>query len=342
MNTDELIRALRPDDLLDETYHRRREADLARIFADLPARWPSSLRTRLMLLGAAAAGFAAVAVPAVVAGIAAPDGAGEPAGSTVSGNAVASAPPSRATPAVTLDARSFLLVGADNAARADAKAGRFWYSRERIYEPRPSGEILVSTTEAWYDGETGRGRSTTGLDAKVVAPGAAAGKAKGVPTPTTQDFRMKLLVNVGGEDLSQDDFWRLPREAEGLRRWLAAHRRDEPDADFTFWMTRLMLSSPTTPATRAAMLRILADQPGLRLERGVTDPIGRPGAAVVSADGVNRLIVDESGARLLAEEYNGPDREEKHAGRTVYAGARTGEKTVYESSGWTDTIGDRP
>jgi hypothetical protein len=337
MNTDELIRALRPDDLLDETYHRRREADLARVFADLPARRPSSVRARLVLAGAAAAGFAVVAVPAVVAGVAASHKADEPAGSRV-----ASAPPSRATPAVTLDARSFLLAAADNAARADGKAGRFWYSRQRTYEPRPSGGILVSTTETWYDGETGRGRSTTGLDAKVIAPGTAAGKAKGTPTPATQDFRMKLQLNIGGEDLSQGDLWRLPREVEGLRRWLAAHRRDEPNVDFTFWMTRLMLSSPTTPATRAAMLRILADQPGLRLERGVTDPIGRPGAAVVSADGANRLIVDESGARLLAEEYNGPDREERRVGRTVYAGVRSGEKTVYEASGWTDEIGDRP
>lgn len=68
-------------------------------------------------------------------------------------------------------------------------------------------------------------------------------------------------------------------------------------------MTRLVLSGPTTPATRAAMLRILADQPGLRLERGVTDPIGRSGAAIVSADGA---------------------------------------KTGYESSGWVEKIGDRP
>ncbi|GIH65249.1 CU044_5270 family protein [Microbispora siamensis] len=334
MNTDELIRALRPDDLLDETYHRRREADLARIFADLPARRPSSVRARLVLAGAAAAGFAVVAVPAVVAGVAVSHKAEEPAGSRV-----ASAPPSRATPLVTLDARSFLLAGADNAARADGKAGRFWYSRQRTYEPRPSGRILVSTTETWYDGATGRGRMTTGPDIEV---GAGEGARRAKPTPRTQDFRMKLQLNIGGEDLSQDDLWRLPREVEGLRRWLAAHRRDEPNVDFTFWMTRLMLSSPTTPATRAAMLRILADQPGLRLERGVTDPIGRPGAAVVSADGANRLIVDESGARLLAEEYNGPDRGERRAGRTVYPGARKGEKTVYEASGWTDEIGDRP
>ncbi|MEU6411817.1 CU044_5270 family protein [Microbispora sp. NPDC046933] len=334
MNTDELIRALRPDDLLDETYHRRREADLARIFADLPAHRPLSVRARLVLVGAAAAGFAALVVPALVAGVAMPDRASAPGGGEV-----ASASPSRPAPVATLDARSFLLAGADNAARADVRTGRFWYSRHRTYEPRPSGEILVSSTESWYDAATGRGRMTTGLDAEVVA-GEAARTAK--PTPTTQDYRMKLLLNIGGEDLSQDDFWRLPRDVEGLRRWLHAHRRGESSVDFTFWMTRLMLSSPTTPATRAAMLRILADQPGLKLEQGVTDPAGRPGAAVVSPDGTYRLIVDESGARLLAEEYNGPDREEKRAGRSVYAGARKGEKTVYESSGWVEKIGDRP
>ena len=238
-----------------------------------------------------------------------------------------------------LDARSFLLAGADNAARADAKAGRYWYSRERSYEPQPSGEVLVSSTESWYDGETGRGRTTSGLDAEVVAGGAT---AEAEPTPRTRDFRITLLTSIGGESLSQDDLWRLPREAEDLRRWLEARRRGEPSVDFTFSMTRLVLSGPTTPATRAAMLRVLADQPGLRLERGVADPIGRPGAAVVSADGANRLIVDESGARLLAEEYHGPDREEERVGRGVRVGARTGEKTVYESSGWVEKIGERP
>ncbi|WP_169947993.1 CU044_5270 family protein [Microbispora sp. H11081] len=334
MNTDELVRALRPDDLLDDAYHRRRGADLTRILTDPPSRRPSPVRARLLLGGAAAAVSAALAVPVLVSGATGPIVAGGPAGS-----GVASAPADRVAPVVTLDARSFLLAGADNAARADVKAGRYWYSRERSYEPQPSGEVLVSSTETWYDGETGRGRTTSGLDAEVVAGGATA-KAK--PTPRTRDFRIKLLTGVGGESLSQDDLWRLPRQAEDLRRWLEARRRGEPSVDFTFSMTRLVLSGPTTPATRAAMLRVLADQPGLRLERGVADPIGRPGAAVVSADGANRLIVDESGARLLAEEYTGPDREEERVGRGVRVGARTGEKTVYESSGWVEKIGERP
>ncbi|MEN3540936.1 hypothetical protein AAH991_37885 [Microbispora sp. ZYX-F-249] len=341
MNTDELIRALRPDDLLDEAYHRRREADLARILADQPLRRPSPVRTRLVLAGAAAAVSAALAVPALLPGATTPaattpaattpGGAGTPAGGG------ASAPANRAV--VTLDARSFLLAAAGNAARADVKTGRYWYSRERLYEPQPPGKVLVSSTESWYDGETGRGRTTSGLDAEVVAGGAT---AKATPTPRTRDFRITLLTDIGGESLSQDDFRRLPREVEGLRRWLEAHRRKEPSAGFTFRMTRLVLSGPTTPATRAAMLRILADEPGLRLERGVTDPLGRSGAAVVSADGAIRLIIDESGARLLAEEYNGPDRATERVGRSVRVGARTGEKTVYESSGWVEKIGDRP
>lgn len=62
--------------------------------------------------------------------------------------------------------------------------------------------------------------------------GGATAKAK--PTPRTRDFRMTLLTSIGGESLSQDDFWRLPREVEGLRRWLEAHRRGEPAGEFTF------------------------------------------------------------------------------------------------------------
>ncbi|WP_182909040.1 hypothetical protein [Microbispora sp. H13382] len=140
-----------------------------------------------MLAGAAAAVAAALAVPALMSGATMPGQAGAPAGG------VASAPASRAV--VTLDARSFLLAGADNAARADVKTGRYRYSRERLYEPQPPSKVLVSSTESWYDGETGRGRTTSGLDAEVVVGGATA-KAK--PTPRTRDFRMTLRPRQGG------------------------------------------------------------------------------------------------------------------------------------------------
>ncbi|MFD0662153.1 hypothetical protein [Thermocatellispora tengchongensis] len=248
---------------------------------------------------------------------------------------------------MTLDARSFLLAGAERAAGEERAEGAFWYSRVRTFKPQPSGEVVVSSEEVWYDGETGRGRITTGLDAEIILPGESggAGKAKGTPKPEpeTRDFDMRLLTAIGGERLSQDDIRRLPDDVAGLRRWLDAHRAEgESETGFVFAMTRFVLSQPTTPATRAAMLRILADQPGLKLERGITDPLGRPGAAVTSPDGEHRLIVDESGARLLAEEYHGPDRADKRDGRSVHVGARKGEKTVYESSGWTEKIGDRP
>ncbi|WP_068925842.1 hypothetical protein [Planobispora rosea] len=372
MTTDDLIVALRPDDVLDETYRRRREADLARVLATpRPRRTFLRVRslprgTRLALAGTAVAGLvAAVAVPAAVTGTA----SGEPGGGGVLSGSSAS-PEAPAAPTVTLDARSLLLAGAERVADEGEPRGRYWFERTRTFEPVESGAVVAHSDELWYDGRDGSGLFNQDVEVAFAdRADEAAWKEKGSPRlwpgPQRRDFsRISLKWEVGDRTLTMDEVRRLPGDAGELERWLRAAHRAGGDGSlpsfpaFAFGAARHLLSSPASPATRAAMLRILAAQPGLTLQRGVTDPLGRTGAAVTLEDGAVRLVVDESGARLLAFEYRGPDEdpdedpggdpgespdgEAPGDGRIVHLPFREGFKVAYESSGWVAAPGARP
>ncbi|GAA3441288.1 hypothetical protein [Planomonospora venezuelensis] len=357
MTTDELIAALRPDDILDETYRRRREGDLARALATarsrrvLPRVRPLPLRARLALAGTVAAGLAAaVAVPAVT-GTAMPAGPGGGRSAGQAGQAAEVSPGPAATPAVTLDARSLLLAGAERAAAETGAEGRYWFERTRTFEPLESGAVVAHSDESWYDGRDGRGLSNQDVVTAFADPAdEAAWKEKGSPPlwpgPQRRDFsRLALKWEIGGRALTMDEVRRLPGDAGELERWLRSAHRNEGGGSFpsfVFAAARYLLSSPASPATRAATLRILAGQPGLTLERGVADPLGRTGVAVAADGGDVRLTVDESGARLLAFEYDGPDEEARGGGRSVHLPFRKGFKVAYESSGWVTAPGVRP
>src|SRR5690606_1410088 len=107
--------------------------------------------------------------------------------------------------------------------------------------------------------------------------------------------------------------------------WLRKRFAELPDQDKEFdlylWQTTVdLMTAPTTPGTRAAVFRVLADQPGIVSEGEVEDAAGRTGVglAVKSDDGYRfRLVVAEDTAELL-------------------------EYTVSEQGGWTDELGKRP
>ena len=81
---------------------------------------------------------------------------------------------------------------------------------------------------------------------------------------------------------------RLPRTAD-LYRYTA------------FALLRDAYENPTTSALRAAVWRLLARTPGLRLNGRVTDDAGRPGIAVSQVIGPVRfrIVVDPARGRLL-------------------------------------------
>lgn len=251
------------------------------------------------------------------------------------------------TPVVTLDARSFLLAGAETAARETSPEGRYWFERTRTFEPVGSGATVAHTDESWYDGRAGRTVSNQDVKITFATEAArAAWKAKGSPAlwpgPRTGDFsRLSVRWRVGGETLTLDEVRDLPGDAGELERWLRSAHRDGPFPGFVLDAARYLLSSPASPATRAATLRVLAAQPGIVLKQGVLDPLGRTGSAVTTADGHHTLVVDESGSRLLAFVYTGPDERPRIGDRSVHIPFRKGLRIAYEDSGWVGKVGVR-
>ncbi|WP_440065882.1 hypothetical protein [Streptosporangium sp. OZ121] len=264
--------------------------------------------------------------------------------SETSGSLTAATP---GTPVATIDARSFLLAGAETAARETSPQGRYWFERSRTFEPVGSGATVAHTDETWYDGRAGRIMSNQDVRTTFATEAAeAAWRAKGSPAlwpgPRTRDFsRLSLKWRVGTETLTMDEVRELPGDAGELERWLRSAHRDGPFPAFVFDAARYLLASPASPATRAATLRVLAAQPGIVLDKGVLDPLGRTGSAVTTADGHYTLVVDESGSRLLAFTYLGPTEEVHVADRTVRLPLRHGHRVAYEDSGWVGEPGAR-
>lgn len=131
------LKPVRLDELADESYRRRRSDDLARAFRTTRTP-PRPLRRLLMprrpmlfLTATAAAGLAAAAV-VIVPGLVTDSPRSVPGGHTAAVSPDAGSTGQRATKPV--DARSFLLAAAETVAREPAGSGRYWYTRERVFQ----------------------------------------------------------------------------------------------------------------------------------------------------------------------------------------------------------------
>lgn len=64
----------------------------------------------------------------------------------------------------------------------------------------------------------------------------------------------------------------------------------------------LLLDVESTPATRAALYRVLAGLPGVRVENDITDIDGRTGVALTYGEAPTRqqIIIDRNSGQLLA------------------------------------------
>jgi hypothetical protein len=131
------LKPVRLDELADESYRRRRSDDLARAFQTTrtPPRPFRRLlmprRPMLFLTATAAAGLAAAAV-VVVPGLVTDSPRSVPGGHTAAVSPDAGSTEQRSTKPV--DARSFLLAAAETVAREPAGSGRYWYTRERVFQ----------------------------------------------------------------------------------------------------------------------------------------------------------------------------------------------------------------
>ncbi|MET8992794.1 CU044_5270 family protein [Nonomuraea wenchangensis] len=97
----------------------------------------------------------------------------------------------------------------------------------------------------------------------------------------------------------------LPTEPEALKaELLRANDRDTPEAWLWGVSKWLLLDTESTPATRAALYRVLAGLPGVRVENDATDIDGRTGVALTYGEAPTRqrIIIDRASGNLLAVE----------------------------------------
>jgi hypothetical protein len=356
-----LVADLKPamlDRLAEDGYTRRRHDDLARAFAEAPAfRSPARRHQtshghgprRLSLLAGGSAVTAAAAVAAVIL-TAAPTHNGQ------AGLSSGKAP----------SARAVLLASAVVASRAPATAGSYWYVRERDFEPaafhrtkapgsapaagskRTFGATVASTEESWIG--PARGRTIVNENVKITFASAAdkarwkaAGEPKlAVSGRVTSNYDMKFRWGSGGSQLTWVGVQKLPVTAAALNKVLHRMWNAEPDKaaavgfphpDFSQYLVQwsvILLTGPATPGTRAAIYRLLADQPGVTMISGVTDPLGRRGVAVADGGG-DYLVINPHTAQVLAYTSNPVHRDAAMAG--------TSGVSVYEATGWAKQLG---
>jgi hypothetical protein len=389
--TDRKFAELKPpalDELTEEAYRRRRSADLARALATPRAPRRRSRKPFLLVAGTMAAGLAAAAaVVAVSAQSPAPSRQAPIAAGTET-------PTSVARP---VNARSFLLAAASTAMRDPARAGRYWYVRERSFQKVhnvPSQYIAeykelkkalekkeaeskgdpqrleaareeiekkvrelklrelpylaysADTREYWRAMKKGEAaRTVSNQDVKVTFDSPedeAAWKSAGSPEliegkPRTRVDDFERILSIDNPSLTLQNLSDLPTTKDALKRELDALWKRSPntakaDKSGYLWQTGVdLMTAPITPATRSALFKVLADQPGIMSQGQVTDTMGRAGAAlsVSTADAFTfRLIIDGETAELLQYE--------------VWEKDKPLLKVTLEQMGWADTPKERP
>lgn len=154
------------------------------------------------------------------------------------------------------------------------------------------------------------------------------------------------LVNpdIGSHEIEWKDVPRLPATKDGLEKYLRALWRqdrrnsafDRTTADFgtyVFVSAWDLFMAPTTPGTRAALYRILADTPTIRVIGRYTDREGRTGVAITDRNTHVFLVVDQATAQLLDYEQAAGDDPGAWGAPEYYS---------FERQGWVNRIGVRP
>ncbi|MQY07181.1 hypothetical protein [Actinomadura macrotermitis] len=172
--------------------------------------------------------------------------------------------------------------------------------------------------------------------------------------PTGKEYKYKAshLVNpsIGSHEIEWTTIATLPATKSGLEGYLRKLWQQDrkggangyvAPADFgryVFVSAWDLFMAPTTPGTRAALYRILADSPSVHVTGQIKDRLGRTGMAVTAqgVDGV-RLVVDPATARFLAFEQLSSDPDPQ-TGR----GPQVGDYYAFERQGWVNKIGAVP
>lgn len=363
-----VVSALEPamlDSLAEDGYRRNRHDDLAMMAAEHgsrdaqatgPRRAVRQQRVPKPRWALATGGLAVAAAAAAVVATAVPAGHPLPAGRNT---------------AAGVTAHGFLLSSAVVAARSSSATGTYWYTRQRDYEPAVAravsrakqhskvisyGATAAATEESWAGQAQARtivneDLSITFATAADRARWEAAGKPPlstaagfGVTAPVTSNYSMTMHWGVGSSQLTLAEMRKLPTTAAALDQVLLRRWQREPDragavglpdpafAQYLVAWAGQLLAGPAQPGTRAAIYRLLAGQPGIKVVTGVTDPLGRTGIAVGDGGG-DYLVIQPGTAGLLAYVSH------PVTAKSVIRG--TGAE-VYLTTGWTDQLGARP
>ncbi|MGD0555144.1 MAG: hypothetical protein ABSA93_09220 [Streptosporangiaceae bacterium] len=329
------------DSLTDDGYRRNRHDDLARMAAEGSARARKTRRFAKPRWSLAAGGLAVAGAVAV---------------------AVTGAFPA----ARAASAHGFLMTKSVVAARSQPVTGTYWYVKKRDYEPaaltkafKAAGQYVYSATyaateESWT-GLT-QARTIVNEDPVYSFP-SPADKSRweadgepplsnegGPPVPVTSNYPMTLHWGVGSTQLTMAEMLKLPTTVGALEKVIMRMDLTEigkpstpviVNSTFTDYLVQwadVLLSGPARPGTKASIYRLLADQPGLHLVTGVTDPLHRTGVAVGDGAG-DYLVIDPETAQLLAY-VSHPVKE-----NSVISGVGV---EVYIATGWTSQLGVRP
>jgi hypothetical protein len=234
---------------------------------------------------------------------------------------------------------------------------------------------FTSTQESWI-GRGSRGRTIIGIDVQVSLSAAdkATWKSHGSPPlqpgipmkPKMTDYNIPLRFQIGSRQVTMAELAGLPTdagklEAELRRRYQADLDREKgeykaaglqpPTFTDVLWGTAQdMLAGPITPGTRAALYRVLAKRPEIKLIGAAIDPFGRHGVALAltrksrsAGKGAQprfgksqeRLIIDAKSAQLLGAATYELDAN----GRTANPPLST---VANQDMGWTGKITGRP
>jgi hypothetical protein len=225
----------------------------------------------------------------------------------------------------------------------------------------------ASSTEYWkctLPGGTGmRFRSHLPLDIQVTFPtkkDEAAWRAAGSPpldvnggTTASKPFTTTYdqgshLVNpdIGSHEIQWKTIAKLPATKSGLESYLRrlwqedrkgganGYRAPADFCQYVFVSAWDLFMAPTTPGTRAALYRILADCPSVHVTGRISDWEGRSGVAITAQGTDVRLVVDPATAQLLDFE--------QLASSTAATKTAVSEYLAFERQGWVNRIGTVP
>jgi hypothetical protein len=160
------------------------------------------------------------------------------------------------------------------------------------------------------------------------------------------DQNTDRFVSISNPSLTMDNLDELPTSAEALERELRVlfkaytKRMGAGSFDEYVWQTGIdLFSAPTPPKVRAAMFRVMADQPGFTTKGTATDSLGRTGTVLTivnpPADDAphgtrSHMIIDPETAEMLQHEI-------------VDAGdGKAMSRVTLEDAGWVNERGERP